>query len=128
MKGLPRLIYPTLLCLFLLSCKHSPNSDSIVPPPPPPDCDSVNVTYTGTIQPILAQNCYACHAGTPPSSGFSLESYDSVKHYASIGHLMDRIRQDSIILYPPMPQPPASKLSSCQIAQFNNWIKKNFPQ
>lgn len=115
----------TLLFTF---CKHSPNSDLIVAPPPPPDCDTVNVTYTGTIQPILLQNCYTCHAGSPSSSGIYMETIDQVKHEVNAGHLMSRIRQDSMDFYPPMPRPPHTKLSSCQIAQFQKWINLDYPQ
>ena len=128
MKKKPILLLLTLLSLFLINCKHSPNIDSIVPPPPPPGCDSTNVTYTGTIQPILAQSCYSCHSGIPPSSGFHLDTYEDAKNQAIIGHMMNRIRQDSIDFYPPMPKPPSTKLSNCEIAQFQRWITLNFPQ
>lgn len=116
---------PVLILLFTF-CKHASLSD-LQPPPPPPGCDTLNVTYSSVILAIDTVNCYnGCHNGLAPSSGYHLDSYDSLKYKAQYRHLMERIRQD--VGYNPMPQPPNSKLSDCQIAQFQKWIDLNFPQ
>ena len=41
-------------------------------------CDTTNVTYSKTIQPILSSQCYTCHEGSTPTGGLILTDYNSV--------------------------------------------------
>ena len=36
------------------------------------NCDTVNVTYEGTIKPIITFNCMGCHGGASPDGGVDL--------------------------------------------------------
>jgi hypothetical protein len=51
-------------------------------------CDSINVTFTVTVFPIIQNNCYGCHSVGNPGGGVSLTNYNQVKAGASIppGH------------------------------------------
>ena len=50
--------------LLYNGCKHEP--EEYIPNPPDPDttsCDTANVTYNGTIYPILDQYCISSKVG-----------------------------------------------------------------
>jgi hypothetical protein len=87
-------------------------------------CDSVNVTYDTTIQPILQTWCTGCHGGSNPSNGLSLETYDQVVACANSGRLMGAINQEQG--YKTMPQ-GGYKLSPCEINLFQKWINIGMP-
>lgn len=83
------------------------------------DCDSINVTYSLTIKPIMDSYCKGCHSGSSPSGGISITNYSQTKAIASNGKLMGTVEHQAG--YSPMPK-NASKLSDCNIKQLNKWI------
>jgi hypothetical protein len=98
-----------------------------------PSCDTLNMSYSQNIVPILRNNCYTCHSkgNTVGSIGIPLDNYDSVKHFI-VPHapnkswLVGNIRHappDSLYYYVPMPymQP---KLDNCSINQIIAWINQ----
>jgi len=80
-------------------------------------CDTTNVTYAGTIVPILSSNCYTCHSNnTYTISGFN---------YQDTTVLLAQVRSGQIyrsITYQSHPMPPSSPISSCQIQVIKKWI------
>jgi mono/diheme cytochrome c family protein len=82
-------------------------------------CDSINVTYSLTIKPIMDSYCKGCHSGGSPSGGISITDYNQTKALASNGKLMGTIEHQAG--YSPMPKNSA-KLSDCNIKQLNKWI------
>jgi hypothetical protein len=86
-------------------------------------CDTVNVTYTKTIQPIVQIFCLGCHSGSSPANGLSLSGYDAVKTAAG-GRLMGAIRHQNGYFS----MPPGGSLTACQISEFQIWINLNYPQ
>jgi len=89
-------------------------------------CDSTNVTYTRSINPILQSWCVSCHSGSSPGGGFKLETYDEAKAVANGGRLMGALRHDAG--YSPMPKPGTIILSPCEINMFAKWIRIGEPQ
>jgi hypothetical protein len=77
-------------------------------------CDTTNVTYSGTIQTIIENNCSGCHYS---GASIDLSSYSLVK--ARINRIYIDINQGSGSQ--PMP-PNGSKLSDCQISQVKKWM------
>lgn len=112
-----------LLVLLLNACKHSP--DEIAQPNPPPDdtttvCDSVNVTFAGTVWPILAAKCVSCHNNTSGNNGnIDLNKYEDIARIAVSGQLMGAIEHRAG--YSAMPK-GGNKLSVCDIAKIGRWI------
>ena len=104
--------------LFTGSCKHDP----VVTPAL--ECDTMNVTFSGTVNPILQQNCLACHSNANPTAGISLEGYDNVVNATTSPAFMGAIRHEEG--YAPMPQ-GGNKLSDCKIAQIQKWIDDGTP-
>jgi len=88
-------------------------------------CDSLNVTYTAAISPILQSWCVACHSGSNPGGGLGLGTYDQVVAAANGGRLLGAIRQDPG--YAPMPKPGTVKLSPCELNLFAKWIRIGMP-
>ncbi|MGC4038422.1 MAG: hypothetical protein QM764_20830 [Chitinophagaceae bacterium] len=94
---------------------------------PKNDCDTSNITFSGTILPVLQTNgCLACHGGAATNGGnISLDTYAGVKAYADNGHLLGSINQQPG--YPAMPL-GGNKLNSCDILKITSWINRGSPQ
>jgi hypothetical protein len=92
-------------------------------------CDSINVTFTITVFPIIQNNCYGCHSGGNPGGGISLTNYNQVKAAGAIppgtpGSLLGVVTHASGNV--PMPQ-NGNQLSDCKIAQIRKWIDDGMP-
>lgn len=85
-------------------------------------CDTTNVTFSGTIVPILSNNCFSCHSNATSSFGgnIRLESFADVQ--ANSARLIAAIKQTGA-----KPMPPGGKLKTCSISQFDIWIKNGAP-
>jgi mono/diheme cytochrome c family protein len=88
------------------------------------NCDSINVTYSGTIWPIIQNKCTGCHSGATPGGNILLGNFDQVKATAVNGKLMGSIIHAAG--FKPMPQ-NGNKLSDCNIAQIRKWITDGTP-
>ncbi|OFY28139.1 MAG: hypothetical protein A2X09_00915 [Bacteroidetes bacterium GWF2_43_11] len=87
------------------------------------NCDTLNVTFAGTIMPMIQTNCTGCHSGASPGGGIFLTNYAQVETIATTGQLMGVVKH--LTGYQPMP--PSGQLSDCQIAQLNKWIANGKP-
>jgi hypothetical protein len=87
-------------------------------------CDSINVTFTVTVFPIIQNNCYGCHSGGNPGGGISLTNYNHVKTAGAIppgtpGSLLGAIiHAGGNALMPKN----GNQLSECKIAQIRKLI------
>lgn len=88
------------------------------------DCDTTNVTYSGTIWPIIELSCFGCHSGPEPSGGIALTSYASITQVANNGKLFGAINHENG--FSAMPK-NAPKLSDCKIDQVKIWIEDGTP-
>jgi uncharacterized membrane protein len=84
-------------------------------------CDTVNVTYSASVMPVLKTYCVGCHSAVSPSAGIDLSTYAKVKIYATNGQLMGSITHAAG--YKPMPS-STSKLGTCEINQIKAWVTK----
>ncbi|HEX5001048.1 MAG TPA: hypothetical protein VFW78_01000 [Bacteroidia bacterium] len=82
-------------------------------------CDSVNVTYNGTIKPILQAKCVTCHTGSNPGGGVNLSGYSGVNAVAVTGQLVGSVSH--LNGYYAMPK-GTNPLPSCEVAQIRNWV------
>ena len=87
-------------------------------------CDTSAVTFAGTIQPILAQNCNSCHAQAIASGGVILDAYAGVKKQADNGRLVGAINHAAGFV--PMPL-GGTKLADCNIAKIQKWVADGAP-
>jgi mono/diheme cytochrome c family protein len=90
---------------------------------PTPACDTSNVTYAGTVAPIL-QQCSGCHGGSQPAAAFAVSSYAQVRAKATSGSLLGTLNHDPG--YSPMPK-GGVKLSDCDLAKLRQWVAAGTP-
>ena len=83
-------------------------------------CDTLNVTYSQTIKPIMDASCVSCHNSGFASGGVILESYADVKQSADNGFLIGVIDHEPG--FEAMPPAPAPKLDDCTIEKVKKWI------
>lgn len=86
-------------------------------------CDTLAVTFSGTVMPIIQTNCAGCHSGGSPNGGIKLTNYAEIETVAATGQLLGTIRH--LTGYPAMP--PTGQLTDCQISQINKWITNGKP-
>ena len=84
-------------------------------------CDSINVTYSASVLPVLKTYCVGCHSAVSPSADIDLSTYAKVKVYATSGQLLGSITHATG--YKPMPS-STSKLGTCEINQIKAWVIK----
>lgn len=87
-------------------------------------CDTTNVTYSGTIQPIIASNCLGCHQGASPQGGLNFTSWSVLNNVATTGRLAGAIQHQTP--YASMP-PSGPGLSQCNIDKILIWVQDGAP-
>ena len=89
-------------------------------------CDLSAVTWSGTIRPILNQQCISCHApGVPGNGGIDLTQYSGARSVALSGALLGSITHAPG--YAAMPG-TADTLENCQILQIRSWVDNGAPE
>lgn len=85
-------------------------------------CDTTNVTYSSTIEPILNNNCYSCHSDANAAFGGNVHLQAATDVISMSSKIAVAIKRTGAF-----PMPPSGKLSSCAISQFDIWVKKGTP-
>ncbi|MBK9291730.1 MAG: hypothetical protein IPM52_08910 [Bacteroidetes bacterium] len=88
------------------------------------NCDTLNVTFSAHIQPIMQNNCTGCHSGSQPQGGILLTDHTTISAAAATGRLLGSIMHSPG--YAAMPQ-GAPKLDNCKITQIRKWIENGSP-
>lgn len=83
-------------------------------------CDTLNVSYARTIQPLLKSNCYSCHSNAIQTVGVNMEGYANVKLYADATLLVGVTSQ--LPGYAQMPQ--GGVLSDCNKNLIRAWVNQ----
>jgi hypothetical protein len=117
------IIIISILFLSLVSCYY--DNEEALYPSINSSCDTINVTFSGTIVSILRNNCYSCHSNnTAAANGnnIRLENYADLVGRAiavegSIKHTGN---------YIPMPK-NGGKIKACAINQFDIWVSNGMP-
>jgi len=90
--------------------------------PVPCTADTVNVTYSLVVSPIIQANCLDCHNTANYQTKGSFQNFDQfsvLQGHALSGRLMKCLRHEP--LSPPMPKDRA-KLSDCDLARIQTWV------
>lgn len=88
------------------------------------ECDTLNVTYTGTVKPLVELKCKGCHSGSAPSGGWDFTTYTDLNTVALNGKLAGAINHSPG--FSPMPK-NGQKLSDCDINKIEMWIADGAP-
>jgi hypothetical protein len=87
-------------------------------------CDTLNVTYSGTIVPLIQQRCLGCHSGGTPQGGLDFSSWAVVNAVAMDGRLGRSVTHDATGI----PMPPSSPIMpTCEVRKFLLWIEAGAP-
>ena len=105
-----------IFSFFLVSCYY--DNEEALYPTLSNACDTANVTFSGTIAPMLSNNCYSCHSNVNASfgAGIHLQAYSDVT--ANSAKIVAAIKRTG-----PFPMPPGGKLDACSVSQFDIWVK-----
>jgi hypothetical protein len=115
-----KLLLTVLVAAFLAGCYY--DNEEYLYPKLDTACDTLNVTLSKTILPILQTNCLRCHNATEyAASGgnINLEDYNTISALAVGGVLFQAITQDPRQV--PMPK-DGTKLDTCSITKIKIWI------
>jgi hypothetical protein len=107
----------TVFSFFIGSCYY--DNEEALYPSLNNTCDTTIVTFSGTIAPVLANNCYSCHSNANAAFGGNvhLEAFADVVTNSS--KIIVSIKQTGT-----KPMPPSGKLKDCSITQFDIWVRK----
>jgi uncharacterized membrane protein len=88
-------------------------------------CDTTNVTFSGTIKPMIDQNCNTCHfAGNVGTGGIYLVTYSDISNQASSIYTSISSTPGSTKF---MPKYFTTQLDSCTLKEFKKWMKAGTP-
>jgi len=107
----------SLFSLFIVSCYY--DNEEALYPTINSSCDTTNVTYSGTIAPILNNSCLGCHSNPATGGSILLTTYAEV--VASAPRITGSVKQLSG--FSAMPK-NSGKLKSCSITQWDIWVRK----
>ncbi len=88
-------------------------------------CDTTNIKYSTTVEPILIAYCRSCHNGSNPNTNVKYTDYTTTVATARNNRLLGAITHATG--YEPMPQAPLPKLSNCDIDKIRIWIRMGYP-
>ncbi len=110
--------------MLMTSCYY--DSEEALYPQGSDNCDTTNVTFTGSIVPILAASCYSCHSDANAAqfgNNIHLQSYDDVK--ANLDRLYGAVTWQPD--FPRMPRDGA-QLDDCSIRKIEIWMAQGAPE
>jgi hypothetical protein len=86
-------------------------------------CDTLNVSYSADITPLLATNCYECHGSNSNagSGGVVLEGYTHLLTYAENGTLAGCVSHTPGFVPMPYLQP---ELPACNVNTIVAWVNQ----
>jgi hypothetical protein len=116
MKILNYLLMLGIITTTFTSCYYD-NTEELYPQPV--ECDTINVTYSQTIAPIMNTNCNDCHSGAAPPANVITDNYTDLKTIADDGRLWGSINHESG--YSPMPK-DRPKMNDCDLKKINIWL------
>lgn len=90
-------------------------------------CDSINVTFSGSILPIMQTICQTCHSGSAPLGNLSLVTYDDVSAVAMTGQLVGAVTHADGYFTMPDKDDSTKYIPNCKIKQIIKWVNDGYP-
>jgi hypothetical protein len=109
-----------IISLFVVSCYY--DNEEALYPSISNACDTTNVTFSGSIVPILSNNCYSCHSDANAAFGGGIHLQSIADVITNSARIVVSIKQTGS-----KPMPPNGKLNSCSISKFDIWVRKGMP-
>lgn len=114
-----------MIILLCKSCYY--DSEEYLFPTANTNCDTTQVTFSASVQPILQNSCLSCHSNNVSASlggNIKLQDYSDVKIQADNGRLFGAIAHLNGVS--PMPK-GGQKLDDCKINVIKKWIDLGAP-
>lgn len=113
-----RTLLTALLALSLGGCYYDVEEELY----PNRLCDVSNVTFSGTVQPLIQGNCAVPGCHVAGSQTPDLSTYAGIKAAADAGALVSRAVQGD-----PSPMPPTGLLPDCDRRRIEAWVNAGAP-
>lgn len=110
------LLLSGVFALGLQSCYYD-NEEFLYPQSAP--CDTINVTYSGMVAPLLSNQCNSCHGGASPAGGVTTDNYSDLKILVDNGRFRGSVNHEDGYSKMPKDKP---KLSECDLKKIDTWI------
>ena len=111
-----KVVISTFALVLLLSGCYYDNKETMYGAS---SCDTINVTYSLKIAPLINQKCIGCHSAASATAGVDLSSYNQVVKYGQSKQLPG---------YETKLMPPGGKLDNCNLTLVDIWVRKGMPQ
>jgi hypothetical protein len=126
-------LLPILSTIVFITCMSSCYNDAYdkLYPANTTTCDTINITYSHDIAPIIASNCFSpgngCHdAGGSGTSGFNYTTYAGLIVNVPDGTLLNDINWTPAKGHNSMPK-NANQLAQCDINKITRWVNEGYP-
>jgi uncharacterized membrane protein len=124
-----KIISGTFLALVLIMavrCTYK-KAEDVYPVNNTGTCDTSNVSYAKTIQPVLSTNCYSCHskANSALGGGYVLDNYNDLAVQAQKGFLYANVAEKDLNSPSHMPR-GAPSLADCEIFKIKAWVDQGY--
>jgi hypothetical protein len=87
-------------------------------------CDTTNVTFSGTVHPILEANCSSCHNASVAEAGIITETHNDLILHVNSGIFWKAINHEPGATPMPYNQP---KMQQCDLLKIKAWINQGAP-
>lgn len=88
-------------------------------------CDTIGLTYTNFVAPLMTKYCTGCHGGANPQGNLKLTTLSEVKAVGQNGQLYGSVAHSQG--YSAMPKGGAA-LSACHVDKIKAWIDSGMPE
>jgi len=82
-------------------------------------CDSVAISFSADVQPVIVNRCLQCHNASDATAGIVLETYEQVKLIVDAGLIPCVVNHEENCPQMPFNSP---QLPECQLKAINVWI------
>ncbi|MBC7776807.1 MAG: cytochrome c [Phycisphaerae bacterium] len=87
-----------------------------------PICDTVSISYSADIKPIIEANCLSCHAPGGEQEFVPFDTYDGLKLFTLNHEIVDRVYGNGVNI-----MPPSGALSDCNKLKIEAWVNAGAP-
>lgn len=113
-------IFVCILLTLATSCYY--DNEEALYPSLKGTCDTLNVTYSGSVAVVLSNYCYSCHSNANAAFGGGVRLQSVADVITNASKIQAAIKHTGL-----KPMPPSGKLNDCSVSQFDIWVKNGMP-
>ena len=120
-----KLLYSLVIIVAIASSCYYDNKEDLYPGQA--TCDTVNVSFSKDIKPLIDAQCVGCHNTQSPTAGISLSTHPEIQVYAKSGQLYGVLSWIAPYTGSKQMPPSGPKWSNCNLSKLKSWIDKGAP-